>query len=149
MRIGRETREAVLNVDMTPLIDVAFLLLIFFMIISVFNRMERQAELELPEAYQALIHKDIAKDRMVINVERDGRIKLFGQPATIDELRREMRRRAPMLRRYGLTAGRAPVEVRGDKKCQYRHIRGILAALYEERIDKVFFSAYPRQQKQP
>ena len=42
-------RKKEVNVNLTPLIDVVFLLLIFFMVSTSFNR-ETQIQLELPEA---------------------------------------------------------------------------------------------------
>lgn len=48
MNFRRKRREAV-DVNLTPLIDVVFLLLIFFMVSTTFTR-ETQLQLELPEA---------------------------------------------------------------------------------------------------
>lgn len=45
----RRTRPEEISVNLTPLIDVVFLLLIFFMVSTTFTR-ETQLELDLPEA---------------------------------------------------------------------------------------------------
>lgn len=45
----RPHRKKTIEVDITPLIDVVFLLLIFFMVSTTFDR-ETQIEVELPEA---------------------------------------------------------------------------------------------------
>ncbi|RLJ19470.1 biopolymer transporter ExbD [bacterium endosymbiont of Escarpia laminata] len=45
----RPHRKKAIEVDITPLIDVVFLLLIFFMVSTTFDR-ETQIEVELPEA---------------------------------------------------------------------------------------------------
>ena len=89
--------EEVLAVDMTPLIDVVFLLLIFFMLVSVFNEMEREAKLELPDAYQVLFDEDIAKERTIVNVEGNGRIIMYGQALTVDEFKTKLATIAGML----------------------------------------------------
>lgn len=145
MRLGRESPTQEINVDMTPLIDVTFLLLIFFMIISVFNQMERASELELPAVVQAVIQKDVAEQRMVVNIEKDGRIILFGQPVTLEGFKEQLHRLGPALRQFGREAGRSPLIIRGDRQCQFEHIRGILATMYEENIGKVMFAAYERE----
>ncbi len=48
MKFRRQQREA-LGIDLTPLIDVVFLLLIFFMVSTTFTR-ETQLSIDLPEA---------------------------------------------------------------------------------------------------
>lgn len=49
MKFKRQRRDAEVGVNLTPLIDVVFLLLIFFMVSTTFTR-ENHLSLELPEA---------------------------------------------------------------------------------------------------
>ena len=51
MKFQRQRREEV-NVNLTPLIDVVFLLLIFFMVSTTFTK-ETHLEVDLPEAAEA------------------------------------------------------------------------------------------------
>jgi biopolymer transport protein ExbD len=132
--------------DMTPAIDVSFQLLIFFMIVNTYTVFERAAKLDLPVAYQAVIAKDVAKERMIINIERDGRIVVFGKRVNIGEFREHLRKMGPFLRKFGETSGQAPIVVRGDKDCEFRHVKEILAAIYDERFEKVMFAAYQRKE---
>ena len=68
MKIARRGREEA-TVEMTPLIDVVFLLLIFFMVSTTFIR-ETQLKIELPEASGAL--QEIEKDIIEVTVDRNG-----------------------------------------------------------------------------
>lgn len=135
-----------LDVDMTPLIDVVFLLLIFFMIISVFNDMERSAEVELPAAYQAQIQQDVAKERMIINIEKDGTIVLYNQDMNMAGFKRQLKKYKPGLQTLAKKTGSAPIVVRGHKECPYRHIKGVLGAIYDEAFEKIMFAAYQKKQ---
>lgn len=68
MKFPRQPVEPV-DVNMTPLIDVVFLLLIFFMVSTTFTR-ERELTVELPEATaEAAIETDL---RVEIEVSADG-----------------------------------------------------------------------------
>jgi len=145
MRFVREEPQQDIGVDMTPLIDVTFLLLIFFMIISVFNQMERAAKVDLPAVVQAVIQKDVAEQRMVVNIERDGSIVLFGQPVTMAGFKEQLRRLGPALRQLGEKAGKSPLIIRADKQCPFEHIKAVLATLYEENITKIMFAGYERK----
>ncbi len=131
-----------IEVDMTPLIDVVFLLLAFFMIVAVFNQMERTAELELPLVVQAIIEKDVAQERMVVNIEADGGIVMFGQRVNMDQFRRRLRGLGPVLRRLGRQSEDSALIIRGDRDCPFEHVRQVLAAVYEQDIRKVMFAAY-------
>lgn len=66
------------GINLTSLIDVVFLLLIFFMITSTFIKTERKLDLQLPEAKAAEVEQ---KERKPIQIEMDkrGRITLDGQ----------------------------------------------------------------------
>lgn len=142
---ARTTKAAAseeMAVDMTPLIDVTFLLLAFFMIISVFNQMERTAELELPLVVQAVIEKDVAEQRMVVNIETDGSIVMFGRRVGLEQFKEQLKGMGPVLRRLGRTGEDSSLIIRGDKLCPYENVRDVLAAVQEENIRQVMFAAY-------
>jgi biopolymer transport protein ExbD len=66
-----------LNINLTPLIDVVFLLLIFFMVTTTFTR-ETQLEVSLPEASSAQAASQ-ERDRIDILINADGQYSVNGQ----------------------------------------------------------------------
>ncbi len=68
MNFKRRSRDEV-GVDLTPLIDVVFLLLIFFMVSTTFIR-ETQLKIDLPEASGEL--QEVEPDTIEITVDRRG-----------------------------------------------------------------------------
>ena len=79
MKFKRSVRED-LNINITPLIDVVFLLLIFFMVTTSFTR-ETRLLVELPEADSELIGTEA--DLIEIVVAREGSYSVNGR-ALID-----------------------------------------------------------------
>ena len=80
--LAQETGE----MDMTPMIDVVFNLLIFFMIVTDLSQKDL-ADLTLPLANHAVQDKaDDPDDRIFLNVDQYGRIKHRGVTITMDEL---------------------------------------------------------------
>ncbi len=65
----RPRRRRSIGVDITPLIDVVFLLLIFFMVSTTFER-ETQITIELPEATGEKLEK--APKELEITIDRHG-----------------------------------------------------------------------------
>jgi biopolymer transport protein ExbD len=63
--------------DLTPLIDMVFLLLIFFLLTSFFIR--PSVPVDLPEAAEAQYEE---QQDVTITIEKDGRILLDGRPMT-------------------------------------------------------------------
>lgn len=61
---------------MTPLIDVVFLLLIFFMVSTTFSRTS-EIQIELPEATETEVHRDDKPIEIAIDVE--GRYHINGK----------------------------------------------------------------------
>ncbi|MBS9402114.1 biopolymer transporter ExbD [Halomonas sp. TRM85114] len=97
MRFPRTHRDPV-EVNLTPLIDVVFLLLIFFMVSTTFET--RQAlELELPESVSGLA-AEVSPVTLVITAT--GMYRVGERALTEDELSEVLADQAEQAREYGL-----------------------------------------------
>lgn len=68
----RTKRQNDLDINITPLIDVVFLLLIFFMVSTTFQR-ESEITIELPESSASIVEKE----KMVIEISIDSKGNYF------------------------------------------------------------------------
>ncbi|EAQ97901.1 ExbD/TolR family protein [Congregibacter litoralis] len=75
MKFRRQSREE-LNVNLTPLIDVVFLLLIFFMVSTTFTR-ETQLSVDLPEATGLV--RDEVEQQVEILIDEGGNYRVNGK----------------------------------------------------------------------
>lgn len=75
MKFRRQRREEV-GINLTPLIDVVFLLLIFFMVSTTFTR-ETQLSIDLPEAEGQV--KESTREQIEILIDETGRYRVNGQ----------------------------------------------------------------------
>ncbi len=75
MKFRRQRREDV-GINLTPLIDVVFLLLIFFMVSTTFTR-ETQLSIDLPEASGQA--NEAAREQIEILIDETGRYRVNGQ----------------------------------------------------------------------
>ena len=112
--------------NLTSMIDVLFLLIIFFMVATKFDEMERNIEVAVPEVGQAA---DSAPPQqpLVVTVLAEGGVELDGTPVTFEELTAR------------LAAARTPltepsVVIRGDAQCAFQHIASALAACQQAGI---------------
>lgn len=82
MKFKRKIRDE-LNINITPLIDVVFLLLIFFMVTTTFTR-ETRLMVNLPEADAA--PTEPLPDQVEITVSRNGAYTINGRPLVNSEI---------------------------------------------------------------
>ncbi len=83
MKFRRQRREET-GVNLTPLIDVVFLLLIFFMVSTTFTR-ETQLSIDLPEARGK--PKEAAEQQIEILVDEAGNYRVNGEALVDKRLR--------------------------------------------------------------
>ena len=83
MKFRRQRREDV-GINLTPLIDVVFLLLIFFMVSTTFTR-ETQLSIDLPEAEGKAA--EVTGDKIEILIDESGRYRVNGQGLVDSRLR--------------------------------------------------------------
>jgi biopolymer transport protein ExbD len=108
------------QLNLTPMIDVLFLLIIFFMVATTFGDLERNMELQVPEVAEAGDSVRPAKP-LVINVFADGTYDLDAQPVTLDELK------SRLIDARSRT-GSPTVVIRGDATCAFQNVASALAA---------------------
>ena len=82
MKFRRQRNEEV-SVNLTPLIDVVFLLLIFFMVSTTFTR-ETQLTIDLPEATGEEVRKP--PRQIEIGIDKNGHIAVNGERLASDGL---------------------------------------------------------------
>lgn len=80
MRIGRK-ESLDLGLDMTPMIDCVFLLLIFFMCAATMSKVDMTPEVRLPVAPRAAVPEDL-RGRGVVNILPIGTVTSAGQTVT-------------------------------------------------------------------
>ena len=106
--------------NLTPLIDVVFLLVIFFMAGTKFTEMERKIGLQIPEVVDRGALSEAPAKRQV-NVFRDGMITLDREAVSLKELTNKL---ADIRKQYpGLG-----VMIRGDGAASYQQVAEVFNA---------------------
>ena len=67
--------EEGVNVNMSPMIDLVFLLLIFFMVASTLIDKMIDPEVRPPVAHDAAVRESLSKGRVLINILEDGTLR--------------------------------------------------------------------------
>jgi biopolymer transport protein ExbD len=107
-------------VNLTSMIDILFLLIIFFLVATKFDELERNIEVDVPQVSQAEANDPPPKP-LVVSIEPDGSVDLDGLPVTLEQL-------AAKLASAKTSTGGPPVVIRGDAKCPFQNVASALAA---------------------
>ncbi|MCE9606544.1 MAG: biopolymer transporter ExbD [Planctomycetia bacterium] len=119
MPVRIKKSSALNKLNLTPMIDVVFQLLIFFLVAARFEEAEREMDLVLPKADEAMAR--IAKPKeMTINVDRGGKIFLAGRNLTPEELLAVLRQA------QADNPGRQTVIIRGDENCDLKYVVAVM-----------------------
>lgn len=133
-----------IKMDMTPMIDVVFNLIIFFMLVTQMVTIER-AELELPRANKAREEQATDSKQLVINVHRkpeDGKwIEVAGRKYTWAEFSDLLQTEANDAKPSSDDPSERQVLVRGDIDTPYRMIQRVMLECAKKKIYKLSFAA--------
>lgn len=127
------------EIDMTPMIDVVFNLLIFFMLVNQMVQIER-AELELPVASQAEEEASPDKKRLIVNIHKDGSWEVAGRKIQWPELQQILYDEA---KQSTDSEGRSTrsVLIRADIDTQYRDVQRVMRECANKKLYKISFGA--------
>jgi biopolymer transport protein ExbD len=139
MRLDLDDADEEFNLNLTPMLDVVFNLLLFFLAATTFAKAEVEMNLRLPEAKTGSEGK--GGHLLVINVFPDGRLMVEGRTVTFEALRQKLE--AAKARNKDQA-----VLVRGDKQAQFGTGLQVLDTCRQVKIAKVDFAAMPEGGRQ-
>ncbi len=130
MLIKSQTHKLSAAIEMTPMIDIVFLLLIFFLVATTFREEEREMQVVLPFASSSAPISTMLKE-FIVNVIEDGTIIVGGRRIDEAELR-------TMVRDAVAVNPEQKVTVRGDRGTAYANIIQVLDTCKSEGIQEPY-----------
>jgi biopolymer transport protein ExbD len=130
---AKKMKRIGIKIDMTPLVDVAFLLLIFFMSTSQFDPPQK-VPVSLPDSHSNL--KVPESDVFVLSITKDNQLlwqvgknqQEFTDLASLENLVLDQRRKNPRLR----------VAIKSDKNANYGTMEDVMAIM--QKTNTITFS---------
>ncbi len=134
MRAPTQVGRRPLGFNMTPLIDIVFLLLIFYLVSNTMEQDQQERDVEVPASATGAPREDVVGRRVVFNVFADGRIRVAGDDILPQQL-------LTLLQIENQKAqGNLKVRIRGDRSVEYRHVEPILLASFQAGVFDVVFA---------
>ena len=127
MAVSINKGTALDSLSLTPLIDVVFLLLIFFLVATKFAEEEREMNVRLPDASEAMPLTSKPRE-LFVNIAADGSYFVSAKTVTLDELQ-------PVLKTAHVNnPGRASVIIRADQRCRWKYVVAVMNACQKAKI---------------
>jgi biopolymer transport protein ExbD len=122
------------SIELTPLIDMVFLLLIFFLVATTFHQTEREMQIALPVANSAGPISASLRE-LIVNVDVEGRIIVGGRTMTPEEF-------STLVSEAVELNPQQKVTVRGDRGTAYANVVTVLdickaAGIQEPYLDTI------------
>ena len=128
MPLVRQTEENT-SINLTPMIDILFLLIIFFVVGTKFTDNERPFDVELPTVSEAPPLTSPPQE-LIVNISREGTLVLQGETLTDTEL-------GQRLNEASVQYADQAVLIRGDQEIRYQRIAEILAICKQSGIQRI------------
>lgn len=125
--------EASSKVPNSSMADIAFLLLVFFMVTTVFQK-DRNQDIVWPEAEATQKIDEKLKNILNVWVQRDGSIFINDRPYTLGEVTNVI---APL---YAASDRALVISIRGDREVQYTTIDLLQKQLVAAGVVRVVFA---------
>ena len=134
MRIPTRTQDRGFAFNITPLIDVVFLLIIFFLVASHFIRNENLERIDLPLASQGKDEAESAS-RLVITVLPTGQLVLGTTPIPDAEFEQRLQQ---LVDKHGPTT--TELRIRADRTVPFNKVEPLLLTAARNSVTRVRFS---------
>lgn len=109
------------QLPVTPMVDLVFNLLLFFIVVTRFAEEDRELGVDVPMASEA--QPVTAKPpETVVTIDRQGQYMMAGQTVPLPELERRLHAA------WVNNPGRAAIVIRADERCPWKYIANAMIA---------------------
>jgi biopolymer transport protein ExbD len=140
LRGSTSTGQEELKIDMSPMIDMVFLLLLFFLVNATAIIVKQDPKVNPPIAANSRIAKD-GTGRIVVNVRSDGTFtnESYQEIESEEEITELVKKEKDRIDQLGF---KPKLHLRGDKEAVFKFSRQVIRAAAKGGVDQVVFAVY-------
>lgn len=131
MKLSRKRAHHALSFNMTPMIDIVFLLIIFFMTVSQITRTVDHP-VQLPRVVAGASESKTAT--VTININQKGAVIVAGKTLTLDEVAKALQ---SQLKKMDDDPDRIRIQIRCDRNCLSKAVNQLVNRLSKMGFKKV------------
>ena len=122
--------------DMTPMIDMVFQLIAFFMVLINFGQTEANDRVVLPNSQLVKPPETKLEFPIILHIAQDGEVILGGDTYTAETLRLGLNRELSVINAEGKNPGEANVIIRAHKDAAAGDVQEVIRVAQEQKLEK-------------
>ena len=149
-RMELNTNEGNVGFQIAPMIDVVFVIMLFFMVMAGQVKVEKELNSQLPGVSETSAPTDFV-DEQIINIGEDGTVSLNDEPMDTPTSTDLPTLKSTLMRlKQSSDAAKAPtiVTIVSDEQAKYSRTMDVLDALAVAKIDNVSFTVNSDEDQQ-
>lgn len=122
--------------DLTPMIDMVFQLIAFFMVLINFGQTESNDRVVLPKSVLVKPPEEVLNFPIMLHVASDGEVIMGGETFTVDTLRLGLNREISVIRSLGKEPSEANVIIRAHKDTPAGDVQEVIRVAQEQQLER-------------
>jgi biopolymer transport protein ExbD len=131
--------------DMTPMIDMTFQLIAFFMVLLNFAENDQDARIHLPSSELAKPPEASTEAPLILQLTEQGNVLVIGDSVPVADMSRYLRTEAELIKRERNSIADASVIIRADRGTKTGLVQELIKKCQEQGFEK--FSLRARQEQ--
>ena len=124
------------EIDMTPMIDMTFQLITFFMFVMNFSEAEQDDRIQLPSSQLAKPAEGVIEKPITLQLTDSGGVIYAGELVSVRDIAARLEREKSVMLDEGLEPGAATVIVRADGRAKAGEVQDIIRICQEKGFER-------------
>ena len=146
MRFRLRLKIKSIELDMTPMIDVVFLLIVFFTLVINFTAADQNERIRLPISELAQPPEHQPTETLTLHVLPNGDVVYDGVDYVFQGLQEPLRRHVSFLNFMNIPTEKVTIIIRADAQCEIGHVLDVMELC--ERLGLTGFVLRTKQQEE-
>jgi biopolymer transport protein ExbD len=136
MRLAKKRTEGIQEGDLTPMIDMTFQLIAFFMVLINFSQVERSEDILLPASLLAKPPQEPPDAQVLLNLRKNGNVIIAGKEYdSFNFLKTLLDREVESANRRDVEAKDVVVVIRSHKDTPMRRVQALISKCQESGLE--------------
>ncbi len=136
MRLQKKTGAPLAEGDMTPMIDMTFQLIAFFMVLINFTEADQNERIHLPMSELAKPADAPFESPLTLQLTKQGTVLFNGQELSIAALQPELRREKNIMQKMGKDPSKSTIIIRADARAETGVVQALIKVSQETGFEK-------------
>lgn len=124
------------EIDMTPMIDMTFQLITFFMFVMNFSEAEQDDRIQLPSSQLAKPAEGVIEKPITLQLTESGGVIYAGELVAVRDIAARLEREKSVMLDEGLEPGAATVIVRADGRAKTGEVQDVIRICQEKGFER-------------